>query len=123
MDENVFARNPSALLELFLLLQQNPELEGVSAYTIGSVKRNLHLIDDEFRQNPRNQRLFLDILRAPEGVTHELRRMNRYGVLAGSRIVVEFRRLLHRKRPRQRKSRLATRGEVFCFVATTTIRD
>ena len=50
------------LLELFLLLQQNPEIKGVSAYTIGSVKRHLHLIDDEFRQNPRNHRLFLNIL-------------------------------------------------------------
>ncbi len=80
-DEQVFAREPSALLELFLLLQQNPDLRGVSAYTIGSIKRNLHLIDDEFRQNPRNHRLFLNILRAPKGVTHELRRMNLYGVL------------------------------------------
>lgn len=79
--EQVFAANPSTLLELFLLLQQHPEIRGVSAYTIGSIKRNLHLIDDEFRQNPRNHRLFLNILRAPEGVTHELRRMNLYGVL------------------------------------------
>jgi len=54
---------------------------GVSAYTVGSIKRHLHLIDDEFRQNPRNHRLFLNILRAQEGVTHELRRMNLYGVL------------------------------------------
>jgi [protein-PII] uridylyltransferase len=81
VDEQVFQRDPSALLELFLLLQDNPELSGVSAYTIGSIKRNLHLIDDEFRQNPRNHRLFLNILRAHEGVTHELRRMNVYGVL------------------------------------------
>jgi [protein-PII] uridylyltransferase len=81
VDDKVFARDPSAMLELFLLLQQNPELRGVSAYTVGSVKRHLHLIDDEFRQNPRNHRLFLNILRAEEGVTHELRRMNLYGVL------------------------------------------
>ncbi|MDH3429672.1 MAG: [protein-PII] uridylyltransferase [Gammaproteobacteria bacterium] len=81
VDERVFAREPSALLELFLLLQQYPEIRGVSAYTIGQIKRNLHLIDEEFRQNPRNHRLFLSILRAPEGVTHELRRMNLYGVL------------------------------------------
>ncbi len=81
VDEQVFARDPSAMLELFLLLQQHPQLRGVSAYTVGSMKRHLHLIDDEFRQNPRNHRLFLDILRAPEGVTHELRRMNLYGVL------------------------------------------
>ena len=56
-------------------------MRGVSAYTIGLIKRNLHLIDEEFRQNPRNHRLFLSILLAPEGVTHELRRMNLYGVL------------------------------------------
>jgi len=79
--DQVFANDPSALLELFLVLQQNPEIRGVSAYTIGDIRRNLHLIDDEFRQNPRNHRLFLSILRAPEGVTHELRRMNLYGVL------------------------------------------
>ena len=79
--DHVFKDDPSALLELFLVLQQNPEIRGVSAYTIGHIKRNLHLIDDEFRQNPRNHRLFLNIIRAPEGVTHELRRMNVYGVL------------------------------------------
>ncbi len=81
VDEGVFEREPSALLELFLLLQQNPDIRGVSAYTVGLIKRNLHLIDDGFRQNPRNHRLFLSILRAPEGVTHELKRMNLYGVL------------------------------------------
>jgi [protein-PII] uridylyltransferase len=77
----VFDEHPSAMLELFLLLQQHPELKGVSAHTITAIKRALHLIDDEFRQDPRNHDLFLKILRAEEGVTHELRRMNRYGVL------------------------------------------
>jgi len=81
VDDGVFEREPSALLELFLLLQQNPQLRGVSAMTVGLIKRNLHLVDEEFRQNPRNHRLFLSILKAPEGVTHELRRMNLYGVL------------------------------------------
>ena len=81
VSDHVFRNDPSALLELFLLLQQNPEIRGVSAFTVGLIKRNLYLIDDEFRQNPRNHRLFLSILREPEGVTHELRRMNLYGVL------------------------------------------
>lgn len=79
--ERVFTDEPSALLELFLVLQQHADLRGVSAFTVGLIKRHLHLIDEEFRQNPRNHRLFLAILRAQEGVTHELRRMNRYGVL------------------------------------------
>jgi len=80
-DEAVFERTPSALLEIFLLLQQEGGLKGVSAATIRLLRRALPLIDEEFRQNPRHHRLFLDIIKAPEGVTHELRRMNRYGVL------------------------------------------
>ena len=80
-NDQVFQRSPSALLEMFHLLQQHPDIRGVSAFTIGLVKRNLYLIDEEFRQNPRNHRLFLDILRAKQGVTRELRRMNLYGVL------------------------------------------
>ncbi len=81
IDDDVFKREPPALLELFLLLQQNEQLRGVSATTVGLIRRHLYLIDEEFRQNPRNHRLFLSILRAPAGVTRQLRRMNLYGVL------------------------------------------
>ena len=90
----LFARQPSALLELFVLLQQHPQLRGVRANTIRAVGRNLWLIDEEFRQNPRNHRLFLEILRAPRGVTHELRRMNNYGVLG--RYIPAFGRVVGR---------------------------
>ena len=94
VNEDLFARQPSALLELFVLLQQNPQLRGVRAGTIRAVGRNLWLIDEEFRQNPRNHRLFLEILRAPRGVTHELRRMNNYGVLG--RYIPAFGRIVGR---------------------------
>ncbi len=80
-DDRVFQRQPSALLELFVLLEQHAELKGVSASTITAIKRDLVLINDEFRQDPRNQELFMQIISAPAGVTHELRRMNLYGVL------------------------------------------
>ncbi len=93
-DEQLFRKHPSALLEVFLLLQQHPELKGVNALTITAIKRDLDLIDDAFRQDPRNQRLFLEILRAPEGVTHELRRMNLYGVLG--RYIPAFGRIVGR---------------------------
>jgi [protein-PII] uridylyltransferase len=94
VNEDVFARLPSALLELFVLLQQNPQIRGVRAGTIRAVTRNLWLIDEEFRQNPRNHRLFLEILRAPRGVTHEVRRMNDYGVLG--RYIPAFGRVVGR---------------------------
>jgi len=93
-DNDVFERDPSALLELFLLLQQHPDLKGVSGLTITAIKRSLHLIDDEFRQNPRNHELFLKIICAPKGVTHELRRMNTYGVLG--RYIPAFGRIVGR---------------------------
>src|SRR6187401_927647 len=94
VNEELFARTPSTLLELFVVLQQNPDVKGVRASTIRSVNKNLWLIDEEFRQNPRNHRLFLEILRAPAGVTHELRRMNTYGVLG--RYIPAFGRIVGR---------------------------
>ncbi|HEY4872950.1 MAG TPA: [protein-PII] uridylyltransferase [Steroidobacteraceae bacterium] len=92
--EEVFVRTPSALLELFAILQQNPQIKGVRASTMRGVVRNLWLIDEEFRQNPRHHRLFLDMLRASVGVTHELRRMNTYGVLG--RYIPAFGRIVGR---------------------------
>ncbi|MGQ0383657.1 MAG: [protein-PII] uridylyltransferase [Gammaproteobacteria bacterium] len=91
---DAFARSPSGLLELFLVLQQNPRLHGVRAGTMRLVTDSLWLIDEEFRQNPRHHRLFLEILRAPAGVTHELRRMNLYGVLG--RYIPAFGRIVGR---------------------------
>jgi [protein-PII] uridylyltransferase len=94
VSDEVFARHPSALLEMFALLQQNPDVKGVRASTMRAVARNLWLIDEEFRQNPRHHRLFLELLRAPVGVTHELRRMNTYGVLG--RYIPAFGRIVGR---------------------------
>jgi [protein-PII] uridylyltransferase len=90
----VFARNPSALLELFVLLQQHPDVRGVRAETIRLIGTHVALIDEEFRQNPRHHRLFIEILCAPVGVTHELRRMNLYGVLG--RYIPSFGRVVGR---------------------------
>jgi [protein-PII] uridylyltransferase len=92
--EDVFARYPSAMLELFSVLTQNPQLQGVRASTLRALQRNLWLIDEEFRQNPRHHRLFLELLRAPEGVTRALRRMNLYGVLG--RYIPAFGRIVGR---------------------------
>ena len=93
-NKEVFDRAPSALLELFVLLQQNPQLRGVRAETIRLIGTHVPLIDEEFRQNPRHHRLFMEILCAPVGVTHELRRMNLYGVLG--RYIPAFGRVVGR---------------------------
>ena len=92
--DDVFVRTPSAILELFALMGQHPALRGVRAATIRSLQNSLWLIDEEFRQNPRHHRLFLEILRQPEGVTRALRRMNLYGVLG--RYIPAFGRIVGR---------------------------
>ncbi|MGZ5607105.1 MAG: [protein-PII] uridylyltransferase [Methylobacter sp.] len=82
IDERLFERYPLALLELFLVLEQNSSIKGVRATTIRLVRKNLHLIDDAFRKNKDANRLFIEAFRQPRGITDQLRRMNRYGVLA-----------------------------------------
>ena len=80
--EDVFLRRPTALLELFVVMARHPELRGVRAGTIRLVRDHRYLIGEAFRRNPEAHRLFIELFRQGTGLTHELRRMNRYGVLA-----------------------------------------
>lgn len=80
--KGIFKKYPTALLEMFLIMQENPELRGVRASTIRLVRNHTYLIDEKFRQDIRAQSLFMEILRQPFGITSALRRMNKYGVLA-----------------------------------------
>ncbi|MFW2372663.1 MAG: [protein-PII] uridylyltransferase [Gammaproteobacteria bacterium] len=79
---DMFKEHPTALLEIFLLMELRPDICGVRAQTIRLMRENRYLIDDKFRQNETARQLFMDIMRQYRGVTHELRRMNRYGILA-----------------------------------------
>ena len=81
-DESVFERQPLALLEIFLILQKNARLKGIRATTIRTIRKSLYLIDDNFRKNKAANHLFMEIFRQSRGITSELRRMNRYGILA-----------------------------------------
>jgi len=78
----VFSRSPTALMEIFLLLQQHPDIKGIRATTIRELRRNLHLIDDNFRADLRARSLFMEIIRQPRRIGHELQRMHRYGILS-----------------------------------------
>ncbi|MGR9012489.1 MAG: [protein-PII] uridylyltransferase [Gammaproteobacteria bacterium] len=82
IDDDLFDRHPLALLELFLVLEQNSSIKGVRATTIRLIRKSLHLIDDDFRRNKAANRLFIEAFRQPRGITDQLRRMNRYGILA-----------------------------------------
>jgi [protein-PII] uridylyltransferase len=91
-DDTVFERTPSALLEIFLLCARDDRIEGVHPATIREVREHRELIDQEFRDDPRNRRLFMDILRSSHKLALQLRRMNRFGILG--RYLPEFGRIV-----------------------------
>src|SRR6185436_8328783 len=72
----LFQRQPSAILEAFLLLQDHPELKGFAVPTMRALWHARDQIDAAFRRNPENRALFMQILRRPTGITHAQRRMN-----------------------------------------------
>lgn len=78
---DVFKRFPFALLEIFVLMAQNPRIKGVRAITIRSIRDSRYLINEAFRKDLRNVTLFMELLRSPHELTSQLRRMARYGVL------------------------------------------
>jgi [protein-PII] uridylyltransferase len=77
----VFKRTPFAILEVFVLMAQHPEIKGVRADTIRLLRDSRGLIDDEFRRDIRNTSLFIELFKSPQGIHRNLRRMNRYGIL------------------------------------------
>lgn len=85
---NVFKRTPFAILEIFVLIAQHPEVRGVRADTIRLLRDSRHLIDDDFRRDIRNTSLFIELFKCSQGIHRNLRRMNRYGILG--RYLPEF---------------------------------
>jgi len=79
--DDVFKKTPFALMELFVLLAQNREIQGVRASTARLIRDHWYLIDDDFRSDIRNTSLFMELLRQRDGVSTELKRMIRYGIL------------------------------------------
>ena len=81
INPGIFAFYPYSMLELFLILQQNPAIKGIRADTIRQLHAHLHLIDKTFRADIKNKSLFMEIIRQGSGLTHGFRRMNKIGVL------------------------------------------
>ncbi|AJQ94671.1 [protein-PII] uridylyltransferase [Gynuella sunshinyii] len=87
-NESVFTTTPSALMEIFVLLAQTKDVVGIRAETIRLISQARHLIDGHFRQDIRNIMYFVELLRSRNGVSTNLGRMSRYGILG--RYLPEF---------------------------------
>ena len=78
---DIFKESPTAIFELFLLLQEHSNLEGPSNGLIQLLLENLHLIDKKFRESEEIGNLFIEILNHPKSNVREIRRMAHLGVL------------------------------------------
>ncbi|WP_455602896.1 [protein-PII] uridylyltransferase [Acinetobacter pecorum] len=77
----IFSENPSAILEIFYLLANRPEIEGIRARTLRLLTLAGKRINQDFRDNPVHQALFMAIIRSPHRLYDTMVAMKRYGVL------------------------------------------
>lgn len=90
--DDAFERKPTLLLRAFLVMQGRPDMTGMSARVMRAMWHARTLIDVQFRHNPINRHLFIEILRQPRGIVHALRRMTMLNILP--RYLPEFRRIV-----------------------------
>jgi [protein-PII] uridylyltransferase len=92
--DDLYLTDPHAILATFLVFQQTPGLQGLSARTLRALYNARRVMNAAFRRDPVNRALFMQILRQPRGQTHALRLMNQTSVLG--RYLWVFRRIVGR---------------------------
>jgi [protein-PII] uridylyltransferase len=90
--DDLYQRDPHAILETFLVYQRTVGPKGLSARTLRALYNARDLMDAEFRHDPVNRATFMEILKSPEGQTHAFRLMNQTSVLG--RYLWVFRRIV-----------------------------
>jgi [protein-PII] uridylyltransferase len=91
-NSKVFKATPSAVMEIFVLMAQNENIIGPRASTIRLLREASECIGDDFRNDPRNQQAFIQLLCSPHKIATQLQRMNRYGILG--KYLPEFGRII-----------------------------
>ncbi|MDO5667312.1 MAG: [protein-PII] uridylyltransferase [Alcaligenaceae bacterium] len=79
--DDAFLRKPQLLLKTFLVFQQNPQAQTISVRTQRLIWDSVDRIDDQFRNNPVNHWLFIQILQQPIRIVQSFRMMNFLNVL------------------------------------------
>ncbi len=92
VNDTVFLKHPSALLEIFVLLGEDSSIQGVRSTTIRQIRQYRHQIDEAFRNDPANRELFMRLFRCNGRLTTQLQRMVRYGILG--KYLPEFDRII-----------------------------
>ncbi|PTT16699.1 [protein-PII] uridylyltransferase [Acidovorax sp. HMWF029] len=90
--DDLYTRDPHAILETFLLYQTTVGLKDLSARTLRALYNARGVMDSAFRRDPVNRDAFMRILQQPSGITHAMRLMNQTSVLG--RYLWPFRRIV-----------------------------
>lgn len=79
--DDLYLKDPHAILETFLLYQTTVGLKDLSARTLRALYNARGVMDGAFRSDPVNRAAFMRILQQPAGITHAMRLMNQTSVL------------------------------------------
>ena len=79
--DDLYLRDPRAILETFLLYQKTIGVQGLSARTLRALYNARPVMDMKFRNDRVNHVTFMRILLEPRGITHAFRLMNQTSVL------------------------------------------
>ena len=90
--DDLYQRQPHAILETFHLYQTTVGIKGLSAKTLRALYNARDVMGPGFRKDPVNRAQFLSILKEPQGITHAFRLMNQTSVLG--RYLWVFRRIV-----------------------------
>ncbi|MDF3887539.1 [protein-PII] uridylyltransferase [Cupriavidus basilensis] len=90
--DDLYEREPHAILETFLVYERTPGVKGLSPRTLRGLYNARTVMDAGWRNDAENRRLFLAIVQEPHGITHALRLMNQTSVLG--RYLINFRRIV-----------------------------
>jgi [protein-PII] uridylyltransferase len=90
--DDLYQKQPHAILETFLLYQTTTGVKGLSARTLRALYNVRAIMNGRFRADPVNRQTFLQILQQTQGITHALRLMNETSVLG--RYLWVFRRIV-----------------------------
>ena len=90
--DDLYLREPHAILETFLVFENTVGIVGLSARTLRALYNARRMMDSTFRSDPVNRATFMAILNEPIGITHAMRLMNETSVLG--RYLWVFRRIV-----------------------------
>jgi [protein-PII] uridylyltransferase len=90
--DDLYLRQPQAILETFLLAQTTPGIKGLSSRTLRALYNARGVMDGKFRKDPVNRATFRKIIMQHDGITHAMRLMNQTSVLG--RYLWVFRRIV-----------------------------